>query len=147
MLFAASRAQLVREIILPALAEGRTVISDRFLDSTTVYQGVARKLFSPDVEAINLFAAGPRKPDITFLMDMDSALAMTRTKSRGGEKFDRMEQLPAAFYEAVRNGYLHAAAREPERFRILDASLDEETISAQILNELRRHGHFQGIRI
>ena len=147
LLFAASRAQLVREIILPALAEGRTVISDRFLDSTTVYQGVARKLGASDVEAINLFAAGPRKPSITFLMDMDSATAMIRTKSRGGEKFDRMEQLPAAFYEAVRSGYLEAAAREPERFRVIDASLDEETISEKILNELRRHGHFQGIRI
>src|SRR4029077_8029013 len=106
LLFAASRAQLVRQEILPALSAGRIVISDRFLDSTTVYQGVARKIPGETLEVINRFAAGPRLPDITFLLDMDSAEAYKRLIRRPAGNRDRMEEQPPAFYEAVRRGYL-----------------------------------------
>ncbi len=146
LLFAASRAQLVREIILPALAEGRIVISDRFLDSTVVYQGVARDLLPEDVAAINQFAVGECLPDLTFLLDIDPSEGLKRAGDRGSAKFDRMEQQPSGFYEAVRQGYL-LLAEEEDRFRVLDASLPEEQIASKILIELRRHGHFQGIRI
>ncbi len=82
LLLGASRAQLVREVILPALADGRVVISDRFYDSTTVYQGVARAIEPSRVDEVNRFAAGPRRPDVTFLLDMDSAEAFARAVQR-----------------------------------------------------------------
>lgn len=145
LLFAASRAQLVRQTILPALAEGRVVITDRFLDSTTVYQGVARDIPAAEVEQVNRFAAGPRLPDVTYLLDMDSATAFARAKQRGATP-DRMEEEPPAFYEAVRQGYLALAAREPARIRVLDATLPPADLAREIQTDLARHGLFQGIR-
>ncbi len=149
LLFAASRAQLVREVIAPALAEGRVVISDRFFDSTTVYQGVARAISPVAVAEINHFAAGPRRPDVTFLLDMDSALAFERAVSRRApeELTDRMEQEPLAFYEAVRQGYLEVARQEPARFCVLDATRPPGDIAGQICAELNRRSHalFKGI--
>ena len=91
LLFAASRAQLVREAVAPALARGEIVLCDRFLDSTTVYQGVARRLRTSDVAAINSFAAGGRLPDITFLLDLPVADALARVRARNlplGEPLD-----------------------------------------------------------
>jgi dTMP kinase len=148
LLFAASRAQLVRQTILPALDAGRVVISDRFLDSTTVYQGIARKIPAETVAQINRFAAGPRLPDVTFVLDMDPAEAMRRLKDRraeGSTQRDRMEEEPPSFYEAVRNGYLAIARAEPERLRVLDAGRSPERIAQAIRSELQRHAIFQGI--
>jgi len=147
LLFAASRAQLVRQIILPSLAEGKIVISDRFLDSTTVYQGVARQIPPEAVSRINRFAAGPRLPDVTFLLDMDTNVAMQRLAGR--TKADRMESEPLAFYEAVRRGYLGVAVAESSRFCVLNAALPPEEITRQIQAELTRrcHGLFEGIGV
>lgn len=150
LLFAASRAQLVRQTILPALNAGRVVISDRFLDSTTVYQGVARKISAEHVCQINRFAAGTRLPDVTFVLDMNPSDAMNRLEERranGDAVRDRMEEEPPAFYEAVRNGYLAIAKAEPERLRVLDASRPPEAIAQAIRTELQRHAIFQGICI
>ncbi len=151
LLFAASRAQLVREVIRPALEAGRVVISDRFLDSTTVYQGIARKIAAGSVAAINQFAAGSRLPDVTFLLDMDSSQGLARAQSRTtpNQKPDRMEAEPLAFYEAVRQGYLQLATNEPDRIHILNAAQSPEEISANIRAELlkRSHGIFQRIRL
>src|SRR5204863_9255188 len=111
LLFTASRAQLVREVIAPALEAGTVVLADRFLDSTTVYQGVARKLDPAEVAAINRFAVGECLPDMTFVLDLDPGTASQRLRQRvlplGAP--DRMENQPAAFYEAVRTGYLTLA--------------------------------------
>lgn len=150
LLFAASRAQLVRQAILPALAAGRVVISDRFLDSTTVYQGIARKIPTEEVEQINRFAAGPRLPDVTFVLDMNPTAAMRRLgrrRAHGDAPRDRMEEEPPAFYEAVRDGYLALAAAEPRRLRVLDATPAPEEIAAAIRTELQRHALFQGNRL
>ena len=147
LLFAASRAQLVRQEILPALQAGRIVISDRFLDSTTVYQGVARNIAPEKVESINRFAAGPKLPDITFLLDMDSAEAYERLAGRSKEKRDRMEELPCAFYKAVRRGYLELAARDRDRIRLLDATKSESQIASEIRAALRSHAIFKGIGV
>jgi dTMP kinase len=146
LLFAASRAQLVRETILPALAAGRVVVSDRFLDSTTVYQGIARKIAAGQVAAINEFAAGARRPDVTFLLDMDSAEAMRRLAERTATRPDRMEEEPPEFYEAVRQGYLALATREPDRVRVLDAGQPPAIIAGHIVLELRRHAFLQRSR-
>ena len=143
LLFAASRAQHVREVIRPALTRGEVVISDRFHDSTTVYQGVARQLEPEMARTVNGFAIGDTLPDVTFLLDMDAAEAHRRIAQRD-QPADRMESEPLAFYQAVRQGYLRAAADEPARFVVLDAARPEEQLAAQIrdiLNE-KFHGFF-----
>lgn len=140
LLFAASRAQLVRELILPALQAGKVVVSDRFHDSTTVYQGVARKLAPATVASINNFAIDSCLPDITFLLDMDAREAHGRIQSRE-QPADRMESEPLAFYEAVRDGYLRLAAAEPARFVVLDATLTEEDLARQIRKTLEEKFH------
>src|SRR5919108_2406837 len=114
LLFEASRAQLVREIIQPALERGACVIADRFFDSTTVYQGAARKLDAKVVEQVNAFAVGDCVPDVTFVLDVDAATAESRMQ-HARRKADRMEQQPAEFYERVREGYHRLAAQEPGR--------------------------------
>lgn len=142
-LFAASRAQLVREIIRPALAAGQVVISDRFHDSTVVYQGVARELDPLMTRTVNGYAVGDTLPDITFLLDMDAREAFDRLHKRDRAR-DRMESEPLTFYEAVRDGYRHAAQAEPDRFVILDATRSEAELSADIEKILleRFHGFF-----
>ena len=135
LLFAASRAQLVREVIRPALAAGHTVICDRFLDSTTVYQGVARKIPAAATAHINAFAAGDCLPDITFLLDLDRNVARARLGNRG-QVADRIESESEAFFDAVRRGYLDLASSEPSRIRVIDASGAPEEIAAVILGPL-----------
>jgi dTMP kinase len=134
LLFAASRAQLVRELIRPALARGAIVLADRFLDSTTVYQGVARRLDPAEVAAINRFAVGDCHPDLTFLLDLDPAAAHARLaqRERPPGAPDRMENQPPDFHEAVRRGYLALAATEPARIHLLDATEPIDTIEARI---------------
>lgn len=143
LLFTASRAQLVREIILPALDEDKVVLSDRFHDSTTVYQGVARQLDPADVSRVNNFAIGPCVPDLTFILDMDAHLAFARVARREGPA-DRMESEPPEFYAAVRAGYLRLAASEPRRFAVLDATEPEDALASAVTTTLleRCHGFF-----
>lgn len=131
LLFAASRAQLVREKIQPLLEAGAIVLLDRFLDSTTVYQGAARGLPADSVAAINAFAVGGAKPALTFLLDMEAALARARITG-SGRQLDRMESQPPSFFEKVRRGYLDLAAAEPERIQVLDAAAPPEVIHARL---------------
>lgn len=127
LLFAASRAQLVRERVRPLLAAGTTVLLDRFLDSTTVYQGIARGLDLDCVAAINAFAVGETLPDVTFLLDMDATTAHQRI-THSGRDLDRIESQPLAFFEKVRAGYLKLAAEQPARICVLDATAPPPTI-------------------
>lgn len=131
LLFAASRAQLVREKIRPALERGAMVILDRFLDSTTVYQGIARGLPMESVMAINRFAVGHTVPDLTLVLDMDARKAWERIHATGRE-LDRMESQPLEFFEKVRQGYLHLAVEQPDRMVVLNAAQTPEEIEAQI---------------
>jgi dTMP kinase len=135
LLFAASRAQLVREVIRPAMERGAVVLCDRFLDSTTVYQGVARALDPKEVAVINDFAVGGTLPDVTILLDLDAAEGRRRAASRKGPA-DRMEQENEAFYEAVRQGYLQLSASHPARIAVIDASGDEASVEAAISSTL-----------
>ncbi len=143
LLFAASRAQLVREVLLPALNQGKIVVADRFHDSTTVYQGVARRIDSAKVDFINRFAMNECLPDITFVLDLDPGLARERLAKRPSCGDDRMERQPDAFYLAVREGYLRLAKSEPARVQLIDASKGEDSIAAEILEHLTRR--FDGI--
>jgi len=129
-LFEASRSQLVREIIKPALARGMCVIADRFFDSTTVYQGAARTLDRELIERLNTFAVGDCIPDVTFVLDVDAATAKSRMQ--GPRKTDRMEQQPAEFYERVREGYRALAKREPSRVVLIDGSRTADEIEDEI---------------
>src|ERR1044072_3375546 len=134
LLFEASRAHLVRETIGPALDQGTVVISDRFFDSTTVYQGVARKL-SPDIVAtLNAFAVGDTRPDITFILasDVEPARYRMLRRVRPVAVKDRMEEEPIEFYERVCHGYRELAKREPDRFILLDGAQLPEVIEEQI---------------
>ena len=135
LLFTASRAQLVREFIQPTLNEGTWVLADRFLDSTTVYQGVARRLDPQQVTAINSFAVGTTLPQLTFVLDLDPTVARRRLLQRAGVP-DRMENQPADFYEAVRLGYLALARENPQRVRLLDAAEPIGTIASKIWDEV-----------
>lgn len=132
LLFAASRAQLVRRVIAPALDEGIWVVADRFLDSTTVYQGVGRGLDAASVKAVNSFAVGETLPDLTFLLDLDAETGHARAVAASGGKEDRMESQPMEFFRVVRQGYLDLAAAEPDRFAVIDASLSVEDVARSI---------------
>ena len=135
LLFEASRSQLVREVIKPALERGMCVIADRFFDSTTVYQGAARKLDREMIERVNAFVVGDFVPDITFVLDVDAATAESRMQ-RELRKADRMEQQPAEFYERVREGYRDLAAHESKRIVMIDGSGDVDEIEKQIWEKL-----------
>ena len=138
LLFAASRAQLVRDVIQPALEKGTHVIADRFLDSTSVYQGIARGLGLEAVGSINRLAVGNCLPDITFVLDMEAGVAWDRAHrvSLAEGKKDRMEGEALSFYEAVREGYLVLAREEPGRFVVVDANRDEGAIAKEIWDRL-----------
>ena len=140
LLFAASRAQIVREKVRPLLASGTFVILDRFLDSTTVYQGLARGLPLDAVRAINTFATGCTLPQLTVLLDLDTDTAWQRIHATGRE-LDRMESQPREFYEKVRQGYLSLARAEPERIAIVDASHSPEAVHGEILKLVETHRH------
>jgi dTMP kinase len=151
LLFAASRAQLVREVIAPALLAGKIVLCDRFLDSSAVYQGVARGLDGEAVHAINAFAVGRTMPDLTLLFDLPTDVARARMLRRlrpVGQPADRMESEPAEFYENVRAGYLALAEGEPDRFVIVDASPGKEEIAQSVWNTVspKLHGLLPGNR-
>ncbi|MDF1656325.1 MAG: dTMP kinase [Verrucomicrobiales bacterium] len=132
LLFAASRAQLVRRVIEPALEAGSWVVADRFLDSTAVYQGVGRGLDLDAVTAINRFAVGRAMPDLTLLLDLDVTIGHARAVAASGGKKDRMEDQPLDFFELVRKGYLELAAADPERIAVIDASASIDEVSAAI---------------
>ncbi len=128
LLFAASRAQLVRGVIAPALERGTWVLADRFLDSTTVYQGIARGLDRAAVAAINGFAVGETLPHRTVLLD----ISVAETRRRIPLPTDRIEREPDAFFEKVRSGYLQIAKSDPGRFVVLDAEKSEDELEAEI---------------
>jgi dTMP kinase len=130
LLFEASRSQLVRETIKPALERGLCVIADRFFDSTTVYQGAARKLNREMVERLNAFVVGDCVPDITFILDVDAATTASRMQKP--RKADRMEQQPAEFYERVREAYRELAKRESKRIVLIDGSRNADQIENEI---------------
>ncbi|HXG00738.1 MAG TPA: dTMP kinase, partial [Bacteroidota bacterium] len=119
LLFSASRAQLVAEVIRPALQRGEMVVCDRYCDSTTAYQGYGRGLNLDAVAVINRFATMGTMPALTFLLDIPLE-EIERRKIAAGMTFDRMESAGRAFYERVRQGYRTLADAEPQRWLVLD---------------------------
>jgi dTMP kinase len=135
LLFAADRAQHVEFLIKPAIAEGKTVISDRFADSTFVYQGAGRGFAQEKVESVIELATNGLKPDLTFFFDLPIEKSIERKSSRKalGDQQNRMDKENFDFYFRVREAYLALAKRESYRFRIIDASGSIEEIHAQVM--------------
>jgi dTMP kinase len=137
LLFEASRSQLVREKIQPALQRGEWVICDRFFDSTTLYQGAARNLDLGLVEKLNSFAVGDCVPDLSFVLDIDRATAHSRLGNRKKIR-DRMEEESDEFHERVIRAYRELAENEPKRVVLIDGRISADTIEHQIWNALAR---------
>jgi dTMP kinase len=134
-LFSASRAQLVREKIRPYLQKDYYVISDRFHDSSTAYQGYGRGVPLDIIKEIHQLAIGDTIPELTFYMDIPVGVANERKKKQSKGKLDRIEQSDIDFYNRVRNGYLEIAKQE-ERVKIIDGTQTIETIRNQIITEV-----------
>lgn len=137
LLFSASRAELINCRIQPALARGEIVICDRFYDSTFVYQGLGRAIDINIVEQLNQITVGKLKPDLTILLDLDAKIGIERAKSRQSGALDRIENESLAFFEAVRNGYLVLAKKEPERFKTIDGLLSVDAIKKIIWDTIK----------
>jgi dTMP kinase len=140
----ASRAQHIKEVIQPALAEGSIVLCDRFTDSTEAYQGGGRKLGSEPVLALHHILCDDLQPDLTILMDSDVAASVERARRRnkartsGSADENRFEQENRAFFGRVRNAYLAIAAREPERVVMVDARGSPDSTHEQIMSVVKR---------
>ena len=133
LLYAASRAQLVHEVIGPALEAGKTVTSDRFVDSSIVYQGIARNLGISTVAAVNAPGIGIYRPDGIFFIDLSEAEGIRRKKNQ--KKLDRMEQESIDFHHLVSEGYRKVLAERPEVIKI-DGGIDTDVIQKKIRNHV-----------
>jgi dTMP kinase len=134
LLMFASRAQLVRELVSPALARGAWVLSDRFTDASFAYQAGGRGLDSARIAELECWAVGI-KPDLTFLLDVDVRQGHARIAGRDAER-DRIESEREDFFERVRAAYLQRAAAEPRRFRVIDAGAPQDVVLRAVLGQL-----------
>jgi dTMP kinase len=138
LLFGASRAQLVEELIRPGLNTGKIVVADRFTDSTTVYQGIARGLDLEFIRELEAFVCAGLRPAITFLLDLDLGTIRNRRLRRVRPVYgpDRIEELPLEFHRKVREGYLQLAGEFPERIKVIDAAQSLDEVEAAIWKEI-----------
>jgi dTMP kinase len=130
LLMFASRAQHLEELIRPALARGDTVLCDRFTDATWAYQGGGRGLPGEQIAALETLVHGDLQPDLTLLLDLPVEEGLRRAAERG--ESDRFESESLLFFERVRSSYLERAASQPERFAVIDATPDVDTVWAEI---------------
>ena len=135
LLMFAARAQLVQEVILPALEAGSVIVCDRFADASYAYQGGGRLLGAELVAKVEQLVLGDLQPDLTLLFDIPVELGMKRVAGRG--EADRFEVESMNFFERVREAYLERAHGDPQRFRVIDASQDEEQVWQQVETVLR----------
>ena len=141
LLFNASRAQLVNEVLQSNLEEGKVVICDRYADSTATYQSYGRGLDLEMVKAINDAATQGLKPDLTVLLDVPADEGLARIKAR---RRDRFEQEDIAFHQRVREGYLKLAANDPERWLVIDATQNKDVIEGIIWQKVSQLLHKRG---
>lgn len=136
LLYASARAQLVKQVIKPALAEGKAVICDRFVESSAVYQGIGRGLGVDTVYEVNNFALGDVKPKLTIFMDLDAEDGIKRKKKQA--ELDRMEQEDLSFHKRVVEGYRQLAKLYPERIVPINATLPIDEIHSMIVQEVEQ---------
>ncbi len=134
LLMFASRAQHIRRVIKPALAEGKWVVSDRFTDASFAYQGGGRKIPRADIESLQRLVQGNLQPDRTFLLDLPVEIGLERIAARG-EK-DRIEREEVDFFQRVRQAYHDCVNLDPERYRVIDASQSEQCVAEDIRHQL-----------
>lgn len=134
LLVFAARAQHLQQCILPAIERGQWVVCDRFTDATYAYQGGGRGLSQHSIAVLEELVQGSLLPDVTILLDAPVAVGMARASQRG--ELDRFEQEQQDFFEKVRGAYLHMAAEQPQRFRVIDASVGLEQVQQQLAQEL-----------
>lgn len=137
LLFCASRAQLVSELIRPSLASGKIVLCDRYADSTMAYQGYGHGLDRTALKNLLEFATGGLKPDLTILLDI-SAEAGLRRRITNHDEWNRMDDYALQFHERVRKGYLEMATAEPVRFAVINADRSKEEIHDEIVAVIMR---------
>lgn len=130
LLFQAARAQLVEELILPSLKQGKVVLCDRYGDSTLAYQGYGHGLDQEKLKMMLEFATGGLKPDLTILLDVDVMTGLKRKKAK--DEWNRLDAYEISFHERVREGYHHLAAEDKKRWRIVDASQSMEKVQEEI---------------
>ena len=133
LLFGACHAQMTAHLVKTELEKGTILISDRFYDSTTAYQGYARKMDPELVRKINEFACKNIKPDLTLILDLDPEEGIRRSVQRGGAENDRFDSEKMEFHHAVRNAFLDMARKEKERFCVIDASRTAEEVHRDIM--------------
>jgi len=138
LLFAASRAQFVAEVVEPALRRGQLVLSERYVDASLAYQGVARGLGVEVVRRVNAVATRGVMPDLTVLIDIDPAVGLARARRAGGKegrrgRGDRLEQEDLAFFARVREGFLAIAREERDRIRIVDGNRPQHVVHDEIV--------------
>ncbi|MAE70295.1 MAG: dTMP kinase [Gemmatimonadetes bacterium] len=138
LLFQASRAQHVDQLIRPALARGAVVVCDRFYHASVAYQGGGRGVSLDSVVWLNEFATGGLRPDHTILLDVEAGIGIQRARARSGGRVDRIERESIDFHERVRAGYLRQARAEPESFLLLDGTLSPDALGERIAQEVRR---------
>ncbi len=139
LLYSTARAQLVRDVIRPALEAGKVVIVDRFFDSTLAYQGYGHGADLAQLRAVTDFAVGSTRPDKTFLLDLPVEIAERRSASRKpGRQWDRFESEARAFHDRVRAGYLRLATDEPQRFVVVRGDRDEDAVATEVRKEVER---------
>ncbi|MDE3111911.1 MAG: dTMP kinase [Chloroflexota bacterium] len=137
LLFMAARAQLVRDVIRPALARGVVVIADRYFDSTLAYQGSAGGADLDGLRDLVRFAVGGTVPDRTFLLDVPVDVVLARSRARAqGREWDRFEARERAFHERLREGYVRLAAEDPRRFVVVAGDRSEAEIAREILRQV-----------
>ena len=136
LLFCASRAQLVEELIRPSLAQGKPVLCDRYADSTLAYQGYGHGLDLETLSRLLDFATGGLKPDLTLLFDLPAEAGLRRRLSNH-EEWNRMDDYALQFHERVRQGYLTMAASDPQRWVVIDADRSPDEIHEEVVSVLR----------
>ena len=134
---AARRDHLVRTV-WPALEEGSWVVSDRFADSTTAYQGFGHGVARGDLTALYRLVAGSFVPDLTIILDLPAASGLARAKARAGAGEDRFERMDETFHERLRAGFLEIARAEPHRCAVVDAAAPPEAVHAALWREVER---------
>lgn len=137
LLYLASRAQLVEEIIKPSLEAGKIVLSDRFADSSVAYQGYGRSLPLDLIEQLNRFATQGIFPHLTLLLDLDPEVGLARITKEKGRGLDRLEGEEIAFHRRVREGYLSLAKGEPKRIKVLAADKDEAALEEEVWGHVK----------
>lgn len=135
LLYAADRAHHIATVVRPALERGAVVIQDRYLDSSVAYQGAGRVLDPDEVRGVSMWATGGLVPDVTVVLDLDPAIGRDRLDA-ANKQFDRLEAEALEFHTRVRDSYLAMAAAEPQRFLVVDATLDRDAIRDAIIARL-----------